>query len=525
MKFDLIFIGAGIGSSTALINILNKKRKKKITIGVIDKNIENFPGGVGYSRILSKNGFFNNPCRLSPNKFVSWTIKKKNKINLINHLNEQKSYSYLRWLKENTKLFLKARKKSDVKEIYYPRVFYNFWLESEINRVIKKVNKSTEVFFIKSNVKILKKKKNYFLINKKNNVDLYKYKIKKKYDFRKSEFIKKLKIQTQIKSKYIFISVGLPAPKKIVNNLIFNNKFYIHDLYESGGVNNLLQLIHEKIKSNNNCVVHFLGSKAGLLECLPEILNLTKVNKINLKLISTSNNAKTLNPAVFAKNRKKYRLKYFTKNYLAEINSPDLLLNFLKMEFEHAVLKGFTKYNAWSEIMTKSILKKVINKFNSKNLFAYNNIFFQKIRGITRFTYPETVRAKELLEKKGIIVMNQAVIKNIKHKRKKFIVETLNVKKNIKQTKSDILVCVLGPQKINQLKKNYNLFKNLQELNKGNVNEIGFSVDQYFRLKKNKNIILPGFHASGYNPNRQTIIKAITDNSIKASDYLIKKIN
>ena len=77
MKFDLIFIGAGIGSSTALINILNKKRKKKITIGVIDKNIENFPGGVGYSRILSKNGFFNNPCRLSPNKFVSWTIKKK----------------------------------------------------------------------------------------------------------------------------------------------------------------------------------------------------------------------------------------------------------------------------------------------------------------------------------------------------------------------------------------------------------------------------------------------------------------
>ena len=57
------------------------------------------------------------------------------------------------------------------------------------------------------------------------------------------------------------------------------------------------------------------------------------------------------------------------------------------------------------------------------------------------------------------------------------------------------------------------------------MNEIGFSVDQYFRLKKNKNIILPGFHASGYNPNRQTIIKAITDNSIKASDYLIKKIN
>ena len=111
MKFDLIFIGAGIGSSTALINILTKLKKKKITIGMIDKNIDNFPGGVGYSRNLSRNGFFNNPCRLSPNKFVSWTLKKRNKINLINYLNIQNSYSYLRWVKENAEVFLKAKKK------------------------------------------------------------------------------------------------------------------------------------------------------------------------------------------------------------------------------------------------------------------------------------------------------------------------------------------------------------------------------------------------------------------------------
>jgi hypothetical protein len=525
MKFDLIFIGAGIGSSTALINILTKLKKKKITIGMIDKNIDNFPGGVGYSRNLSRNGFFNNPCRLSPNKFVSWTLKKRNKINLINYLNIQNSYSYLRWVKENAEVFLKAKKKIDVKEIYYPRVFYNFWLESEVNRVIKKTSKTTKLFFIKSNIKSLRKKAKYLLVNKKNNINLCEYKIKKKYDFKKSEFIKKYKIQTQIKSKYLFISVGLPAPKKIVNDRIFNDKFYIHDLYESGGVNHLLKLIHEKIKSNNNCVVHFLGSKAGLLECLPEILNLTKVNKINLKLISTSNHAKTLNPAIFAHKKKKYKIKYFTKKYIVKINTPELLLKFLKKEFKHSVQKSFTKYDAWSEIMTKNILRRVINKFNSKDLALYNNIFFQKIRSITRFTYPETVRAKELLEKKGIISMNQAEIKVVKYKKNKFIVETADLKKNIKKTKSDILVCVLGPQKINQLKNNYNFFKNLQKLNKDKVDIIGFNVDNFFRLKKNKDIFLPGFHASGYNPNRQTIIKAITNNSIKASNNLIKKLN
>ena len=68
MKFDVIFIGGGFGSSRGLSNLLLKLRKKKykknINIGVIDADLNNTPGGVAYDEILSKHGFFNNPCRL-----------------------------------------------------------------------------------------------------------------------------------------------------------------------------------------------------------------------------------------------------------------------------------------------------------------------------------------------------------------------------------------------------------------------------------------------------------------------------
>ena len=81
LKFDIIFIGGGVGGSygaTNLIKKLNKVNNKKlINIAIIDKNIKNIPGGVPYSKNLSSNGFFNNPCRLSPKEFVSWTLKKK----------------------------------------------------------------------------------------------------------------------------------------------------------------------------------------------------------------------------------------------------------------------------------------------------------------------------------------------------------------------------------------------------------------------------------------------------------------
>ena len=56
-----------------LEKIFQKKKKlKKIKIAVIEKNLDNIPGGVAYSIKNSKFGFFNNPLRLSHPDFIKW---------------------------------------------------------------------------------------------------------------------------------------------------------------------------------------------------------------------------------------------------------------------------------------------------------------------------------------------------------------------------------------------------------------------------------------------------------------------
>jgi len=93
--YDIIMFGGGAGSSSALINYLEKFQKfkinKKINIAIIDKDLENFPGGIAYGKKLSSNGFFNNPCRLSPVDFIKWTIEKKKRISLINFLKKKEN--------------------------------------------------------------------------------------------------------------------------------------------------------------------------------------------------------------------------------------------------------------------------------------------------------------------------------------------------------------------------------------------------------------------------------------------------
>ena len=48
MKFDLIFIGGGVGSSYGAINLIKKlnqvNNKQQINIAIIDKKYKNIPG-------------------------------------------------------------------------------------------------------------------------------------------------------------------------------------------------------------------------------------------------------------------------------------------------------------------------------------------------------------------------------------------------------------------------------------------------------------------------------------------------
>ena len=80
MIFNLTIVGFGVIGVEALHSIISKVGKnKKINIAIIEKNIRNIPGGVAYSKINSKFGFFNNPLRLSHPSFIRW-IKNKNNL-------------------------------------------------------------------------------------------------------------------------------------------------------------------------------------------------------------------------------------------------------------------------------------------------------------------------------------------------------------------------------------------------------------------------------------------------------------
>jgi len=528
MNFDLIFAGGGVGSSTGLINLIkkvNKKKKnKKIKICVVEKNIKNFPGGIAYGRALSENGFFNNPCRLSPEQFVSWTIKKNIKRNLIEYLSKQKSNFIKDWINKNKTILLKANSIKKISEIYYPRIFYSFWLENQINDMFKNLDKNIEIIFLENEIINIRRKKK-FEIQTKYGMKFFKIIPSNKYSFKKIRFVPvKISNSNKIYSKMLFMSLGLPSPKKIVINKIFNDKYYIHDLYEAGSTNRIIKLIYEKNKKLSNIKIHFLGSKAGFLECLPELYYLIKKKRIKLKIFSSSIRAQTLNPAVITNKKRPYKLKFFIKKNIKKIRTPKNLYQSLKLEFSNCEKLRFNKYNAWTKILSENLYSSVIKNFNTKNLKIYNNQYFEKIRALTRFTYPETVFAKNKLEKNGYIKMVKSKLKNITKNKNKFVV-TLKANKKFIKIKSDILVCVLGPEKINDLTNNNKLFTDIKLLNNGGMDKSGFLTNKFFELKYAKNFYAVGFHVSGYNPNRETIIKAITKNSIVASNHLLKKFN
>ena len=98
MKFDLALIGFGvIGVETLHTLVLKAKKKQKLNIAIIDKEIKNIPGGVAYSKFSSKFGFFNNPLRLSHPSFKSWVQNKKNLNKFINFIKKNKNYNLQKW--------------------------------------------------------------------------------------------------------------------------------------------------------------------------------------------------------------------------------------------------------------------------------------------------------------------------------------------------------------------------------------------------------------------------------------------
>ena len=515
MLFDFTIIGFGVIGAETLHGIkktlLKKKQRnrKKIKIAIIEKNLKNIPGGVAYSQENSKFGFFNNPLRLSHPEFIKWFNLVENKRKIINFSLTNSSHNLIPWANKN-QIILK-QKYNKYKEIYLPRLIYSFYLKEKILQFLqikKKINIS--LTFYKGEVKKITDEKTYNVFPNKL-FDKLDYKFDKKNFTFKNDNLNNTKI---IKSKKIIIGTGVVPPKMIDEIVTHQNSNYIWDFYSTGGTNNLIKKINFISKIKKKISVIFIGNKAGLLETMQEIERLIKDNKLNINITCISKSTQTLQKAERSIKFDNFNFKYLTKININKIKRAEQILNLLQKEFKIAVLNGFNKYDVWTQVLTKEIMSICYNRLNMREKKNYNYSIFPKIRNITRYTYPDTVSAKNRLERANRIkFLKDKVIKIIKNK-ENLILET-QLKKLIK---ADIIINVSGPVSIVDTEKEIKFIPSLRKITK-KFNERGFSTNKNFML--DKGLFLPGTLSNNFNPGRETIIKAITKNAHKVAKKLV----
>tara|TARA_A100001011_G_scaffold390001_1_gene472573 strand:- start:378 stop:1910 length:1533 start_codon:yes stop_codon:yes gene_type:complete len=510
MIFDIAIIGFGVIGVELVSEIIKVKNKKNIKILILEKDINNIPGGVAYSKVTSKYGFFNNPLRLSNPEFAKWI--KKNQYKLIRYI-KQKNEDWLNdWLGKNKKILNNRRKSFD--EIYFPRLAYSLFLQNKIKNIIKLLNKKKiNLFFFNGDLINISQNNNLICKTKDKS-----YKILINYKFNKLKIKKTNKYIKFFNSKNIVLGNGLLPPADIGNYNIKNNKNYIWDFYSEGGTLNLIKKIKEKIKKKKLFRIVFIGNKAGLLETMPELLKLSKKLNQKIKIVSISPTLETLEKAEFSNKFSNFKFKYLNPSKILDIKKSSQILNLLKKEFKYAVANGYNKYDVWTWALKKDIIKKCYSQLSIKEKYTYNQKIFSKIRNITRYTYPNTIYAREKLENyKTLTYIKDKVVK-LSNNGKYIKIHT----KQGKVIKSDIVINVSGPEKLNPDKNQNKLINSIIKMNL-NYNERGFIADKDFCI--GKNIYAPGILSSNFNPHRYTIIKAVTMNCKYSARKILKKIS
>ena len=515
MLFDLTIIGFGVIGVEILYGIkkilLKNKNKNILKIAIIEKNLKYIPGGVAYSKENSKFGYFNNPLRLSHPDFIRWFNLDCNKKKIIDFSKKNLNFNLTKWVESHE--YILKKKFKDYDEIYLPRLVYSFFLEEKIIEFLnlkRKIKVSLE--FFKGEVVDLKNDNFYSIIPKKF-FNKFFIKSKKKSLLLKKNFLKKIDI---IKSKKIVIGTGIVPPKKIDIITKYQNSNYIWDFYSSGGTNNLVIKINTILKIKKNIKIIFIGNKAGLLETMQEIEKLINTKKVNINIVCISKSTLTLQKAERSNKFNLFEFNYLIKKNIQKIKKAEQILQLLKKEFKYAKLKGFNKYDVWTNVLKNQIMFFCYNKLNEKEKKNYNLHIFPLIRSITRYTYPETVSAKNRLEKaRKIKFLKDKVIKITKNKNNLILKTQSN-----KILDSDIVINVSGPVSILENKNEIKFISSLRKITK-KFNERGFSTNGNFMLEKG--LYLPGTLSNNFNPGRETIIKAITKNSHKVARSILSQ--
>ena len=535
MHFSHISIGGGItGLETiisAFINIQRKlKKSKKIIFAIIDKNPENIPGGVAYGFKISQFGYFNNPIRLSPVQFTKWLIKKENKKKIISYLKIHGGYTGKDWIKKNINILYSSKIKQ-INELYIPRTIANFWMEQRLLWLIskmKKISKKNSIIFdlkfFKGEVLAIKNlKDNYHKIIFKNNYcEMLQYKIIKN-SFKKIVFEKNKQISEPIFSKTQNIGLGLPPPKQLATTRAQKNNYYIWDFYSHGSTPDLINKILQINKIKKKIRVYFIGYKAGLLESLPELKKIILKKKIKIEIICSSKDLVSIQEAKLSLNKKNYKLQVFKKKNLFSIRTAKKLYLSIIKEFELSYSLGYKKYDAWTQILNNKILDKCIKNFSYREKKQYYDFFYNRVRNVTRFTYPETIIAREKLLKMKILKTKKEIVKKVDNLKGQLIVETKSNNNKINKYICDLVINVSGPLNVGTLKNEIPLINDLRK-NGAKILSGGFVVNNYFKISGIKNIYTPGILARGFNPERKTIIKAILENSQKAGESIAKTL-
>ena len=535
MHFSHISIGGGItGLETiisAFINIQRElKKSKQIIFAIIDKNPENIPGGVAYGFKISQFGYFNNPIRLSPVQFTKWVIKKENKKKIISYLKIHGGYTGKDWIKKNINILYSSKIKQ-INELYIPRTIANFWMEQRLLWLIskmKKISKKNSIIFdlkfFKGEVLAIKNlKDNYHKIIFKNNYcEMLQYKIIKN-SFKKIVFEKNKQISEPIFSKTQNIGLGLPPPKQLATTRAQKNNYYIWDFYSHGSTSDLINKILQINKIKKKIRIYFIGYKAGLLESLPELKKIILKKKIKIEIICSSKDLVSIQEAKLSLNKKSYKLQVFKKKNLFSIRTAKKLYLSIMKEFELSYSLGYKKYDAWTQILNNKILDKCIKNFSYREKKQYNDFFYNKVRNATRFTYPETIIAREKLLKMKILKTKKEIVKKVDNLKGQLIVETKSNNNKINKYICDMVINVSGPLNVGTLKNEIPLINDLRK-NGAKILSGGFVVNNYFKISGIKNIYTPGILARGFNPERKTIIKAILENSQKAGESIAKTL-
>ncbi len=538
MRFSHVSIGGGITGIETIISTFNniKKRieknkkikKKKIIFTIIDKDPENIPGGVAYGFKKSQFGYFNNPIRLTPYDFAKWLKKKVNKKKIVKYLNLYGGYTGKEWIRKNTKILFSSET-NNINELYIPRAIANLWMEEKLLLLIseiKKVNKNNlikfDLKFLKGDVIAIQKFKGSYnkIIFKNNYYEILKYKIINN-SFKKIKFEKDKVRKGSVFSITQNIGLGLPPPKQLATSRAKNNEYYIWDFYSQGSTSSLINKILILSKIKEKIRIYFIGYKAGLLESLPELERIIEKKKIKIEIICSSRDLASIHEAKLSLNKKKYIPQILKKKKLSEITTAKKLFNSIIEEFELSISLGYKKYDAWTHILNQKILDRCINQFNSIEKKKYFDLFFNKLRNITRFTYPETIFARERLLKSNILKTKKETVQKIDFLNGKLIVLTKNEKKKNSKYKCDIVVNVSGPLNVQTLKNEIPLIQNLKKNGSKSLTG-GFIVNNFFKINQTRNIYTPGILARGFNPERKTIIKAILENSRKAGESIAK---